>query len=484
MLARVGIKLWGRIDGIKLHAVDANDSARAGHENRGRQRRRDFREGNAPAMPPAPPLLSDLFADDTRPLRLDLGCGLGAAARGWASDETRNVLGVDASRSLVQACKARAARDECGSNLAYVAADALSILAAAAAYPGPLEAISVQHPTPPNTRGALDWILAPDVVDAARSALAPGGVVAVETRSARAAAAAREGLAKAGFSLVPGAWPLPDGARSETGGACVALGWDVERLVFRVPLDDGAPVPAAQLTRRQSCSTVIAALAWLPRCAFAFDVSVGAATGDVLYPASLVGAWRCERVLTAVEGDQTAAEGAWRALGGGTTPFVAGRAETYETRFVAPAAAATYEFEGRDVAGVVLDRAFELNHRRGAGGGGAVSWDPRAPSILRDGDATLTVVSRTSEISEAGFGFDELVRVDAAAGGLIGGAARVSRLVRVKRRFRRAFAKDGRRVVEGLEIVKTYRVLDGVAEADLPTSSAKSTLRFERPLPV
>ena len=226
----------------------------------------------------------------------------------------------------------------------------------------------------------------------------------------------------------------------------------------------------------------MAALAWVPRCAFAFDVSVGAATGDVLYPASLLGEWRCERVLTAVEGDQTAAEGAWRALGGGTTPFVAGRAETYETRFVAPAAAATYEFEGRDVAGVVLDRAFELEKRRGSGG--AVSWDPRAPSILRDGDATLTVVSRTSEISEAGFGFDELVRVDAAAGGLIGGAARVSRLVRCKRRFRRAFAKDGRRVVEGLEIVKTYRVLDGVAEADLPTSSAKSTLRFERPLPV
>ena len=186
-------------------------------------------------MPPAPPSLRDLFADYTRPLRLDLGCGLGAAARGWASDETRNVLGVDASRSIVQACAARAKRDSCGANLAYVAADARSILAAAAKYPGPLEAISVQHPTPPNTRGALDWILAPDVVDAARDALAPGGVVAVETRSERAAAAAREGLATAGFALVSDAWPLPENARSETGGACVALGWEVERLVFRVP---------------------------------------------------------------------------------------------------------------------------------------------------------------------------------------------------------------------------------------------------------
>ena len=228
--------MWGRVDGVKLHAIDATGSVRAGHENRGRQRRRDFRDGSAPAMPPAPPSLRDLFAEDTRPLRLDLGCGLGAAARGWASsDSTRNVLGVDASRSIVQACAARAKRDNCGANLAYVAADALSILAAAAKYPGPLEAISVQHPTPPNTRGALDWILAPDVVDAARDALAPGGVVAVETRSARAAEAAREGLAKAGFSLVSDAWPLPENARSETGGACVALGWAVERLVFRVP---------------------------------------------------------------------------------------------------------------------------------------------------------------------------------------------------------------------------------------------------------
>ena len=59
--------------------------------------------------------------------------------------------------------------------------------------------------------------------------------MAVETRSERAAAAAREGLATAGFALVSDPWPLPENARSETGGACVALGWEVERLVFRVP---------------------------------------------------------------------------------------------------------------------------------------------------------------------------------------------------------------------------------------------------------
>ena len=276
-----------------------------------------------------------------------------------------------------------AARDECGDN------SPTSRPTPGQSWPhhqttrGPRGHI-VQHPTPPDTRGALDWILAPDVVDAARSALAPGGVVASRRGRARRGRARPFGEGRRVWPFGGGrAWPLPDGARSETGGACVALGWEVERLVFRVPLDDGAPVPAA-VTRRRSCSTAMAALAWVPRCAFALDVSVGAATGDVLYPASLVGEWRCERVLTAVEGDQTAAEGAWRALGGGTTPFVAGRAETYETRFVAPAAAATYEFEGRDVAGVVLDRAFELEKRRGAG---AVSWDPPR---AEDSSATAT----------------------------------------------------------------------------------------------
>ena len=36
-------------------------------------------------------------------------------------------------------------------------------------------------------------------------------------------------------------------------------------------------------------------------------------------------------------------------------------------------------------------------------------------------------------------------------------------------------------VVEGLEIVKTYRVLDGVAGIEFPTSTTKSTLRLTRP---
>ena len=36
------------------------------------------------------------------------------------------------------------------------------------------------------------------------------------------------------------------------------------------------------------------------------------------------------------------------------------------------------------------------------------------------------------------------------------------------------------RVVEGLEIVTTYRVLDGIAGTEYPTSTTKATIRLTR----
>ena len=61
------------------------------------------------------------------------------------------------------------------------------------------------------------------------------------------------------------------------------------------------------------------------------------------------------------------------------------------------------------------------------------------------------------------------------------GDATIDYALRVQRRFRRATSEGGARVVEGLEIVKTYRVLDGVAGVEMPTSTTKSTLRLTRP---
>ena len=66
------------------------------------------------------------------------------------------------------------------------------------------------------------------------------------------------------------------------------------------------------------------------------------------------------------------------------------------------------------------------------------------------------------------------------AGGLFG-SNRIQRAVKVQRRFRRAFGKDGSRIVEGLEIVKTFRVMDGIAGTEMPTSTTKSSLRLTRP---
>ena len=235
-----------------------------------------------------------------------------------------------------------------------------------------------------------------------------------------------------------------------------------------------------------------------------------AGPGDVLYPASMAGPWQCQRVVTQVDGDAGQAAQAWRILGGGDgdggdTTFTERRTEIYATKFVAPPAGfpATYEFDGELLVGVVLDRGFEFAARtRGAA---VVAWDVRQPNALAyerrsrpagatvdgssgsvqsgqdgAGSATkLTVVQRQADLSAAGFGFRELSRATTAAGGLFG-AKPVERAVRVQRRWRRAFANDGDRVVEGLELVSTYRVLDGVAGA-LPTSTAKSQLRLTRP---
>ena len=142
-----------------------------------------------------------------------------------------------------------------------------------------------------------------------------------------------------------------------------------------------------------------------------------------------MGLWDCQRTLVSVEGDAGAAEAAWRALGGAGA-FKKNQPASYETRFVPPPTRATYEFEGREIDGVVLDRGFELDAR----GAGPAVWNARAPAVARRGDATLTVVSRSWDISAEGFGVDEFLRVEASAGGLVGGAARVWRAAREPKR--------------------------------------------------
>jgi len=220
-----------------------------------------------------------------------------------------------------------------------------------------------------------------------------------------------------------------------------------------------------------------------------------------------------------VEGDKDQARLAWKVLGGGDTSisddiFAKQMMERYSTKFIDPPPTTTtgttattknpygYEYQGQTLTGVIVDRVFEMESRlnekipqeQQTAGGNNNTNKNIGQRINNDegGDFTafkyetskgatveLTVVERTIEApSENGFGFNELIRITTAAGGLMPG--NVIRAVRVKRRFRRAFDKDGNRVVEGLEIVKTFRVLDGVA-GEIPTSTTKSQIQFLRP---
>jgi len=205
---------------------------------------------------------------------------------------------------------------------------------------------------------------------------------------------------------------------------------------------------------------------------------------DVIFPESMAGLWKCRRVVTSIEGDAGQAELAWKNLGGTGGSIKDMQIESFETRFLSPSEELrvqnTYDFEGQVFSGVVLDRGFEMESRKSC----TARWNIADPDLLSyDKDASsvdIVVVQRKVEMpSEQGFGFTELYRITSSAGGIFGDN-KVQRAVRVQRRYRRAMDDAGNRIVEGLEIQKTYRVLDGIAGVEMPTSTTKSSIRFRR----
>ncbi len=189
----------------------------------------------------------------------------------------------------------------------------------------------------------------------------------------------------------------------------------------------------------------------------------GSAVGDVIYPQSMEGAWKCVRTVARVEGDKFQAGEAFRCLGGKPSLLQEGSTERFETQYISSPAI--------DIPGVVVDRAFEISSRAKIKD---VQWKVENPNSLEfDNKVKLVVVKRSVEVpSDKGFGFDELIRVEDGA---------TTRAVQIKRRYRRAFDEQGNRVVEGLEIMKTFRVLDGIAGTEFPTSTVKSQIRLVRP---
>jgi hypothetical protein len=183
---------------------------------------------------------------------------------------------------------------------------------------------------------------------------------------------------------------------------------------------------------------------------------------DVMYPQSMEGLWVCDRIVTQVEGDQFNAKEAWRALGGGRNLSL-NKAESYPIRFIKSPLL-------DDIEDVVNDRGFEVSQRASAFN---VAWNVEEPDVLVFDKIRLTVKSRSVESpSDKGFGFNELILIEEGP---------FTRVAQIKRRYRRAFDDSGSRVVEGLEIMKTFRVLDGVAGTELPTSTVKSQIRLRRP---
>jgi len=222
-----------------------------------------------------------------------------------------------------------------------------------------------------------------------------------------------------------------------------------------------------------------------------------------------------------VEGDKDQARLAWKSLGGGDSSlgddiFTKQKTERFNTKFIEPPSLEdttssgnadrnngpyVYEYQGEILTGTIVDRVFEMESRLNAkippdqqqsetetknkaqfinsSGDGDATTTTLKYETTKGATVSLAVVERTIEKpNENGFGHNELVRITTAAGGLVPG--NIIKAARVKRRFRRGYDKEGNRIVEGLEIVKTFRVLDGVA-GDLPTSTTKSQIQFSRP---
>ncbi|GMI14239.1 hypothetical protein TrVE_jg1137 [Triparma verrucosa] len=212
------------------------------------------------------------------------------------------------------------------------------------------------------------------------------------------------------------------------------------------------------------------------------------AYSDAVYPKSLKGLWEVEKTVVSSEGDVGQAETAWFLLGGAKEAFKSKRGEIYETLYVNPTSSSltsssltsssySYEVDGESVVGVVLDRGFELKSRADTSIED-VSYDSSDFNHLtyyrQKQTISIDTVQRQVLLPDSkGWGSNELLRITTPS-------PQLYRAVKVSRRFRRSYEGE-ERVIEGIEIVKTYRVMDGIAGTEYPTSTTKSTLKLRRP---
>jgi hypothetical protein len=167
--------------------------------------------------------------------------------------------------------------------------------------------------------------------------------------------------------------------------------------------------------------------------------------------------------------------------------FTSRLTEVYHASFVTGPNAidAAYEFDGKMYRAAVLDRSSAIASRLGVNSDN-IQWNNDVPQqtvtyernqSTQQDTVELTVVQRKIERpTEAGFGSDELIKIKSNT--RLGGNV-IDRVSRVKTRYRRGFDETtGKRIMDGIEIVTTYRVLDGVAGVEMPTSTCKSRIRL------
>jgi len=196
--------------------------------------------------------------------------------------------------------------------------------------------------------------------------------------------------------------------------------------------------------------------------------------GDVLYPVSMEGIWICDRAIKSIDGDTYQAKELYRALGCNNVEeyFKINQVESFPTKFM----------KSGDGNYVINDRGYELLSRTKNINTDSVNvnWNIDEPNILEyinknKKKIQLIVKDRSNEIpNDKGFGFNELLCIQDES-------SFITRAVQMKRRYRRSYDAQGNRIVEGIEIIKTFRVLDGIAGTEYPTSTIKSAITLYRP---
>lgn len=133
---------------------------------------------------PNPIVLSDIFADETKPLFLDIGAARGRFILKMAeADASRNFLGLEIREALVDEAN-RLAKEKNLENLAYVFCNAMISIGKLFEYvpPGLIQTVTIQFPDPWfKKKHAKRRMVTPDLARDVVNILSSGGTLFIQT---------------------------------------------------------------------------------------------------------------------------------------------------------------------------------------------------------------------------------------------------------------------------------------------------------------